>query len=73
MKTDQKLNFNFEVGEPKQKNNIVVFFLSSKEHTNYDLLSFPYAMKNNLAEEDTYILLLFVSKQINLNKHTLCK
>ena len=50
MNKDQKLNFNFDVGEPKQKNNIVVFFLSSKEHTNYDLLSFPYAMKNNLAE-----------------------
>ena len=50
MKTDQKLNFNFEVGEPKQKNNIVVFFLSSKEKTKDDLLTFPYAMKNNLAE-----------------------
>ena len=50
MNVDKKFNFNFEVGEPKQKNNIVVFFLSSKEHTNYDLLSFPYAMKNNLAE-----------------------
>ena len=50
MNVDKKFNFNFDVGEPKQKNNIVVFFLSSKEHTNYDLLSFPYAMKNNLAE-----------------------
>ena len=50
MNVDKKFNFNFEVGEPKQKNNIVVFFLSSKEHTNDDLLSFPYAMKNNLAE-----------------------
>lgn len=50
MKTDQKLNFNFEVGEPKQKNNIVVFFLSSKEKMKDELLTFPYAMKNNLAE-----------------------
>ena len=49
MNVDKKFNFNFEVGEPKQKNNIVVFFLSSKEHTNYDLLSFPYAMKNNFS------------------------
>ena len=48
MKTDQKLNFNFEVGEPKQKNNIVVFFLSSKEKMKDELLTFPYAMKNNL-------------------------
>ena len=50
MKTDQKLNFNFDVGEPKQKNNIVVFFLSSKEKMKDELLTFPYAMKNNLAE-----------------------
>ncbi len=50
MKTDQKLNFNFEVGEPKQKNNIVVFFLSSKEKMKDDILTFPEALKNNLAE-----------------------
>ena len=50
MKTDQKLSFNFVIKEPKQKNNIVVFFLSSKENSNHDLLSFPFAMKNNLAE-----------------------
>jgi len=50
MNKDQKLNFNFEVQEPKQKNNIVVFFLKSKENANYDLLSFPYAIKNNLVE-----------------------
>ena len=50
MKTDQKLNFNFKVGEPKQKNNIVIFFLSSKEKMKDELLTFPYAMKNNLAE-----------------------
>ena len=52
MNNDQKLNFNFEIQEPKQKNNIVVFFLKSKENTNYDLLSFPYAIKNNLVEID---------------------
>ena len=50
MNKDQKLNFNFEVQEPKQKNNIVVFFLKSKENANNDLLSFPYAIKNNLVE-----------------------
>ena len=50
MKTDQKLNFNFDVGEPKQKNNIVVFFLSSNDKMKDELLTFPYAMKNNLAE-----------------------
>ena len=47
---DQKLNFNFDVGKPKQKNNIVIFFLSSKEKMKDELLTFPYAMKNNLAE-----------------------
>ena len=50
MKINQKLNFNFEVQEPKQKNNIVVFFLKSNDYINNDLLTFPYAMKNNLAE-----------------------
>ena len=50
MNLDQKFNFNFEVGEPKQKNNIVVFFLNSKEKMKDELLTFPYAMKNNLAE-----------------------
>ena len=50
MSENQKLNFNFEVQEPKQKNNIVVFFLKSNDYINDDLLTFPYAMKNNLAE-----------------------
>ena len=50
MNVDKKFNFNLEVGEPKQKNNIVVFFLSSKEKMKDELLTFPYAMKNNLAE-----------------------
>ena len=50
MSENQKLNFNFEVQEPKQKNNIVVFFLKSNDYINDDLLTFPYAMKNNLGE-----------------------
>ena len=37
MNVDKKFNFNFEVGELKQKNNIVVFFLSSKEKVKDDL------------------------------------
>ena len=49
MNIDQKFNFNFEIGEPKQKNNIVIFFLSSKEKMKDDLLTFPEALKNNLA------------------------
>ena len=50
MSENQKLNFNFEVQEPKKKNNIVVFFLKSNDYINDDLLTFPYAMKNNLAD-----------------------
>ena len=50
MNVDQKLSFNFDVGEPKQKNNIVVFFLSSKEQMKDNFLAFPDALKNNLTE-----------------------
>ena len=50
MNLDQKFNFNFNVGEPKQKNNIVVFFLSSKEKMKDNFLAFPDALKNNLTE-----------------------
>ena len=46
----QKFNFNFDISQPKQKNNIVVFFLSSKEQMKDDFLSFPEALKNNLTE-----------------------
>ena len=47
---NKKFEFNFDISEPKQKKNIVVFFLSSKENKKNDLLTFPYAMKNNLVE-----------------------
>ena len=47
---DQKFNFNFDIAEPKQKNNIVVFFLSSKEQMKDNFLAFPDALKNNLTE-----------------------
>ena len=50
MNLDKKFNFNFDVGEPKQKNNIVVFFLSSKEKMKDNFLAFPDALKNNLTE-----------------------
>ena len=50
MKIDQKFNFNFDIAEPKQKNNIVVFFLSSKEQIKDNFLAFPDALKNNLTE-----------------------
>ena len=59
MNLDQKFNFNFEVGEPKQKNNIVIFFLSSKEKKKDDLLTFPEALKNNKAFEEQNINLFY--------------
>jgi len=50
MSIDQKFNFNFDIAEPKQKNNIVVFFLSSKEQMKDNFLAFPDALQNNLVE-----------------------
>ena len=50
MNIEQKFNFNFDISELKQKNNIVVFFLSSKEQTKDNFLAFPEALQNNLAE-----------------------
>ena len=37
------MNLNLKVSEPLQKNNIVVFFLSSTENKNDSYLSFPQA------------------------------
>ena len=50
MNIGQKFNFNFDIAEPKQKNNIVVFFLSSKEQMKANFLAFPEALKNDLAK-----------------------
>ena len=47
---DQNEDYVTEVREPKQKNNIVVFFLSSKEQMKDNFLAFPDALKNNLTE-----------------------
>ena len=50
MSIDQKFNFNFDIAKLKQKNDIVVFFLSSKEQMKDNFLAFPDALKNDLAE-----------------------
>ncbi len=52
MSIDQKFNFNFDIAQPIQKNNIVVFFLSSKEQMKDNFLAFPDALKKNLTEVD---------------------
>ena len=42
------MNLNLKVGDPQQKNNIVVFFLSSDEKKNDNYLSFSQALDQKL-------------------------
>ena len=44
------LNLNLKVSEPLQKNNIVVFFLSSVEQSNNNYLTFSEALKQELVD-----------------------
>ena len=44
------MNLNLKVGDPQQKNNIVVFFLSSDEKKNDNYLSFPQALDQKLVD-----------------------
>ena len=44
------MNLNLKVGDPQQKNNIVVFFLSSDEKKNDNYLSFPQALDKKLVD-----------------------
>jgi hypothetical protein len=44
------LNLNLKVSEPLQKNNIVVFFLSSVEKSNNNYLTFSEALKQELVD-----------------------
>ena len=47
---NKKFNFNFSILEPKQKNNIVLFYLSSKEKIKNNLITFPEAFSKNLVK-----------------------
>ena len=47
---NKKFNFNFSISEPKQKNNIVLFYLSSKEKIKNNLITFPEAFSKNLVK-----------------------
>ena len=37
---NKRFNFNFDISEPKQKNNIVLFYLSSKEKIKSNFITF---------------------------------
>ena len=68
MNLEYKFNFNFEVSEPKQKNNIVFFALSSMEKTHDDFLSFPTALNKNLVDVEEVNNKGFIGKLKITNK-----
>lgn len=45
---NKKFNFNFDISEPHQKNNIVLFYLSSSEKIGNNYITFPEAFSKNL-------------------------
>jgi len=45
---DKKFNFNYDISEPRQKNNIVLFYLSTREKIKNDYITFPEAFSKNL-------------------------
>ena len=47
---NKRFNFNFGISEPKQKNNIVLFYLSSKEKIKSNFITFPEAFSKNLVK-----------------------
>ncbi len=50
MKIDRKFNFQFNISEPKQKNNIVIFFLNTNQKLNDNYLTLTDAFSQNLVE-----------------------
>jgi hypothetical protein len=50
MKIDRKFNFQFNISEPKQKNNIVIFFLNTTQKLNDNYLTLSDAFSQNLVE-----------------------
>ena len=47
---NKRFNFNFDISEPKKKNNIVLFYLSSKEKIKSNFITFPEAFSKNLVK-----------------------
>ena len=48
---NKRFNFNFGISEPKQKNNIVLFYLSSKEKIKSNFITFPEAFSKKFSKE----------------------
>ena len=47
---NKRFNLNFDISDPKQKNNIVLFYLSSKEKIKNNFITFPEAFFKNLVK-----------------------
>jgi len=47
---NKRFNLNFDISDPKQKNNIVLFYLSSKEKIKNNFITFPEAFSKNLVK-----------------------
>jgi hypothetical protein len=45
---NKKFEFNFDISEPKQKNNIVLFYLSNQKKIVNNYITFPEAFSKNL-------------------------
>ena len=45
---DKRFNFNYDISEPRQKNNIVLFYLSTREKIKNNYITFPEALSKNL-------------------------
>ena len=61
MKIDRKFNFQFNISEPKQKNNIVIFFLNTTQKLNDNYLTLTDAFSQNLIMAlDQLILKIFL-------------
>ena len=47
---NKKFQFNFNISEPRQKNNIVLFYLSNQEQVENNYITFPEAFSKNLVK-----------------------
>ena len=47
---NKKFVFNFNISEPRQKNNIVLFYLSNQEQVENNYITFPEAFSKNLVK-----------------------
>ena len=47
---NKKFEFNFNISEPRQKNNIVLFYLSNQEQVENNYITLPEAFSKNLVK-----------------------